>query len=269
MHVYIPTLGRLDNQRTLKELPQRWLKKTKLVVAKHEAKAHKKEYGERRVMVAPVEGISATRQWIIENALSRYVMFLSDDLLFNVRYEGIRLRRAKPAEVGEMLDLLMRWLKKEKFAHVGVSPRGGNNHCEADYMEITRMNDAYAYDTEVLLKEGYRFDVVPLMQDFHMTLELLKGGYPNRVTYKYAWGQQGSNAKGGCSLYRTPELLDQTAKKLSTLHAPFVTVRAKKSKSSWKGMREVGGMTIRTDVVINWKQAYRPKKAKGKRKVFR
>jgi hypothetical protein len=59
---------------------------------------------------------------------------------------------------------------------------------------------------------------------------------------------EGSSADGGCSTYRTPELQAQAARLLAELHAPYVKVVEKETKTAW------GGGT-RTDVMIQWKRA--------------
>ena len=112
----------------------------------------------------------------------------------------------------------------------------------------------------ILLKsKGARFDRVRLRQDFDVILYMLERGYPNRVIFKYAFGQT-SGSKGGCSAYRTPELMEKEAYKLKKLHGPkVVSVVTKTTKGGWDGMEDVNGMKQRKDVIIQWKRAFKPK----------
>jgi hypothetical protein len=111
----------------------------------------------------------------------------------------------------------------------------------------------YAYDTQILRELKIELGRLPVMEDFDLTLQLLRRGRLNRVSHRYCWNQRGSGNVGGCSDYRTAEMQATAARRLAELHAPFVMLKAKKSKDtseSWKGMKE------RTDVNIQWREAY-------------
>ena len=252
--IYIPTRGRLIKQKTLKNIPKNIIPYTKLVVGKEEADSHIKLYGKDRVMISPLKGISKIRQWIMENSYSKYSLFLDDDMNFNIR-KNKKLIKCNENEINDMFLLLHNWLKKD-FIHVGISARQ-HNFCEKnDFAETTRMNNAYAYNVEKFLKSKIRFDRLQVMEDFDVTLSLLELGYNNRVTYKYAWGQGASGAKGGCSIYRTKEIQSNAAYELKKLHPNFVKIKIKNSKSIWNGINN----NQRIDVNISWKKAYSEKK---------
>jgi len=100
--------------------------------------------------------------------------------------------------------------------------------------------------------DGIRFDILPLMEDFHFTLSLFERGIPNLLTLDYVWNQPGSNTKGGCSNYRTLELQAKASRMLHKRHPDVVKVVEKQiiSVTDWDGMK------VRTDVIIQWRQAY-------------
>ncbi len=258
MHIYIPSLSRADRQFTVGNLPKSWRRRTHIVVTENEYDEYQELHGDM-VISTPVTGIAETRQWILENAESRYVLFLDDDMSFSYRYSGTKMKKSSPKEVKKMLSLLEEWLS-EGFVHVGISARGGNNRVEAEYTEITRMNNSYAYNVEKYLKTGIRFDRLKVMEDFDVTLSLLEKGFPNRVTYQYAWGQRKSGDAGGCSLYRTAEVQKKAAHALSKLHPGLVKVIQKECKKVWTGIDS----KYRTDVIISWKKAYKPKRQKNR-----
>lgn len=255
MYIYIPSLSRVGRVSTLSSIPENWLDKARIVVSKNEANLYRDFYGKAFILVAPVFGIAETRQWIIENSLDKHALFIDDDMSFSVRCgEGIKLRSASKADVGSMFLLLESWLNSG-YIHAGISQRAGNNHVPDEFEIVTRMNNIYAYDVKAFLNSGVRFDSIKVMEDFHVTLSLLKLGFPNIVSYKYAWGQRGSGAPGGCSVYRTSSVQRDAAYQLLQFHSDCVRLVAKRSKRSWTGIDN----NYRVDVVIEWKKAYRPK----------
>lgn len=202
------------------------------------------------------DGISKTREWILNELAfqrnERYVLMLDDDMDFCYRPDINMddLETIKDLSLFEaLLDLLEEWLK-EGFVHVGIAARQGSNHVFELYRDVTRMMNAYAYDTQMLRELGVQMGRVPVMEDFDLTLQLLRKGYPNRVTYQYVWNQRGSGAIGGCSSYRTPEMQTEAAQKLKALHPAFVSVVTKSTGTVWKDMEE------RSDVIVQWQKAY-------------
>jgi hypothetical protein len=193
---------------------------------------------------------------------------LDDDMDFCYRpvVSEPKLSMIDSAErMSTMIDTLRGWLEGG-FVHVGLSARQGNNRPYYDdegtyglhpYRDATRMMNAYAYDTAEVNKLIRRGKVelgrIPVMEDFDLTLQLLRLGMPNRVSFEYCWNQRGSGRRGGCEVYRTSEMQAAAARRLAELHPNFVKVTTKVSKSSsesWKGMKE------RVDVVVHWRKAF-------------
>jgi hypothetical protein len=143
---------------------------------------------------------------------------------------------------------------KQGYVHVGLSERATNYTVTKPYSEIGKMYNVCAYNAEKLLEENIRFDRMLVMEDYDVTLSLLKRGHPNIILFNYAFEQRKAGDVGGCSTYRTWELQRSAAFQLSAQHPGCVKVTVKKSKEKWEG---VG--TNRVDVNVNWKKAYRPK----------
>jgi hypothetical protein len=150
-----------------------------------------------------------------------------------------------------MFSLLEQWLE-EGFVHIGLAARQGSNHFlgPETYRDVTRMMNAYCYDTHALKELNVELGRIPVMEDFDLTLQLLRKGYPNRVSYQYVWNQRGSGAEGGCSSYRTAEMQMMAAQQLQKYHPAYVTLITKTTGSVWKGMEE------REDVTIQWLKAW-------------
>jgi hypothetical protein len=204
------------------------------------------------------DGISHTRKWILtELAAQRneqFIFMIDDDMDFCYRPEmsDPALETIKDLERFEaMFTLLEQWLE-EGVIHIGLAARQGSNHFlgPETYREATRMMNAYAYDTHALKELNVELGRIPVMEDFDLTLQLLRKGYPNRVSFQYVWNQRGSGAEGGCSSYRTAGLQAKSAELLQKYHPEFVTLVTKSTGTVWKDMEE------RSDVNIQWQRAF-------------
>ena len=254
--IYIPSRGRskVINKGIVTQLPDTF--PIYLVVPSEELE----EYGEVapdyiKVISCKVEGIAATRQWIMENAEESFIMYMSDDVEISHRNHEGKLRPSSVEDVSSMLNQFVELLHVHGYTHVGVSQRAFNHSTTEPYIEIGRMNDVYAYRRKDVLASGARFDNLEVMEDFDVTLTLLEMGFPNIVFYNYAWSQRKSGESGGCSSYRTWKMQRKAAFKLAERHPGCVRIVTKKSKEAWEN---VGAH--RVDVNINWKKAYRPKR---------
>lgn len=261
--IVIPSSGRAGKQQTLSYLRIAGALGRTLVAVPEDQVARYKGAGVGGVVGVPLEynGISRTREWILTTLAKdqgvSWVLMVDDDMDFYHRPDPDKwhLKYARDREtMCALLGKLDEWLG-EGIVHVGLSARQGNNRHMDSWIDCTRMMNTYAYNTEVLgglVQEGsVKLGRVPVMEDFDLTLQLLRLGYPNRVSYQYAWGQKASGAEGGCSTYRTAEVQAAAAHKLAELHPGLVKVTEKSSKSAWKG-----GMETRTDVVVRWQKAY-------------
>lgn len=246
--VFVPTRGRTAFEPiTLMEVTRKSSYRPVVVCPASEEKHYNRHFD---VLVCPHDGIGPTRQFILENSPTRGVVMLDDDMYFSVRQfasEPIPLLRAN--DLHPMFD----WIKIQLdsgFAHGGISARQGNNHIPREHVDCIRVNNAHFFDRDVYLHEQLQFHSLPVMEDFYITLKLLLRGYPNRVAYHYCWSQRSSGFKGGCSIYRTPELQAQAAETLASYFPDYVRVVEKRSES------QSGAMAVRKDVNISWLKAW-------------
>jgi hypothetical protein len=255
MTIIIHSSGRPDRQLSVEALSEANLAPT-LLVQEKEFPAYDKKWGKKvRIETLPAEIItlSPTRQWIIDNYAGKVIM-MDDDLRFCRRRKDdtTKFEQASGADIYEMFSDI--WAALDTYTHVGVLAREGANRITAPYgVENTRMMRLLAYDTEEVRRIGARFDRLPTKQDFDMTLQLLRAGEKNGVLTQYCHDQPGSNTSGGCSRYRTPEVMESSAKGLAELHPGFVKVVRKATKGAWGGGERV-------DVQIQWKKAYESSK---------
>lgn len=254
MEIVIPTLGRENRQTTFENLPAKWQQQTKLVVQHQENFLHSNY--ERIVLPPEIKDIAATRHYLVHehHFESNYLLMLDDDLVFSARRsdDPTKFRKMEDEDYDKMFGDVRQQLMS--YSHVGVSHREGANRNIEDYLYCTRQMRVLGFDLRTLRKENIGYGRIPVMEDFDTTLRLLRLGYANVLCNRWVHNQGGSNVAGGCSSFRTPEMQEDSAKRLAALHSGLVKTRKVKTKTSWGGEE-------RTDVTIYWKRAFRFDKA--------
>jgi hypothetical protein len=244
MEIYIPTRNRVF-QETFSSLPEAFQKMVVFVVPFDTYDV----IGGRILMTPPgIQGIGPTRQWIIDNATSNKIVMLDDDLVFATRRKDAPTKfiPSTPEDIALLFTDIGNRLNN--YAHVGVATREGGNRDISNGVVNTRLLRILAYRVDMLRAESIRFDRLEFMEDFDVTLQLLRAGYEN---FKINWivhNQRSSNAPGGCSTYRTLEGQSKAARELKRYHPEFVSVVTKTTKTAWNG-------ATRDDVTIQWKKA--------------
>lgn len=201
------------------------------------------------------ENIAQTRHRIGKyceaHGQNKFVM-MDDDIQFLIRKspDVWNLRGTEPHEVDQMLSWVEALL--DDHAHVGVSPREGQNNLGIGGPDLLSLNTrtlrALAYRTKDFLSVEH--ERVTVMEDFDTNLQLLRLGLSNANVAYWAQGQKMTNAPGGCSVYRTHDVHQRSAEKLAELHHPFVTLVEKTNKT------DQSGFGTRKEVRIQWKKAY-------------
>ena len=248
MRIYIPSSGRAKNQTTLEHLPESIQQKVVIVVPPAELEEYKKHNSWVRVEAPDIQaGIGPARQWCCKQEQYK-VLMLDDDLVFATRRKD-DLTKFRNADYAEIVDLFSRVEKNlDSFASVGVSTREGGNRYTHDKDYDTRLLRVLAYRTDILRTHKIRFDDIPVMEDFYVSLSLLTRGYRNVKLNHMVQNQNGSGLVGGCSQYRTMDVQALAAHQLHDKFPEFVSVVQKETKTAWGG-------GVRTDVRIAWKKA--------------
>jgi len=248
----------------LRELPEQWRAHCAVFVPGDEFDKYAfalRNSGIRLLGLPPaVRGIMRTRrfigEWAAEHGHGKFVM-CDDDLRFHQRVGpgDFHLRQMEPRELAVMFD----WLEDvlSEHAQAGVSPREGNNRAGAGRPDgllahNTRLLRVYGYQTAVFLAHC-KPDQVPedfTMDDFHVTLSLLRAGHGNCLSYWWANDQRMSHDVGGASAYRTLASHAASAQLLAKMHPGLVRLVQKQNKSAQRGFG------TRTEVVIAWKKAH-------------
>lgn len=245
MKIYIPTRGRVGKQITLRSLPAKLRERTWLVCPKDELSQHKEYHPNVLAQPSSVKSISEKREWIIKQAHKSgevKLAMIDDDCGFYARGEKGLL---KEYATDKLLIQTFAWVEKQldKFAHVGLSSRMGNNHVEEAIKQTGRMMHFLAYSVDTAVTH-IKFNRVKQREDFDYTLQLLRKGYDNLIKYDVCVAPGSYGAKGGCDAERTVAGSDEEAEKLAALHPGLVKVVQK----DYKG-------TPRKEVVVQWKKA--------------
>lgn len=270
MDIYIPTRGRVNDQKTLRALTPRLRALSCLVVDHNEEEAHLamiertpiyREAGVRvRALPPDTRGISRVRQFIMDSAPRSHLVMLDDDLTLHTKAplapgpdNGEKKRKivaATPADVERMFLWLEHQLA-EGWVHASITPRFLNWNTNDDEKRCTRMMHVLAYNRDRVREADCSFTKGVSeefsMDDFHMTLQLLRAGFPNVVNIRDATNPSASNARGGASEWRTLDSHNKSALKLKELHGDLVRVSA---KQGWQGMDGE-----RLDVTVAWQKA--------------
>lgn len=275
MLIYIPSCARATEANIrmgpLLRLPAEWQERAIYVVPEGQGEAYRTLLAglcpAARVEETPghIAGISPTRHWIAvhaaEQGVSRIVM-MDDDIDFLIRKspEDWRLTAQTLDDTDHMLRTIEQLLSEH--AMVGISSREGNNRAGVGAPLDDNM---VALNTRIMRLWGLRVEDwlamehgrVEVMEDFDVTLQLLRSGRTNANLFYYANGQRQTNMAGGCSTYRSHDVQDRSARRLAELHAPHVRLRQKQNKTD----RE--GLGTRTEVTIMWKNAAAEGQARG------
>jgi hypothetical protein len=256
MLILIPTYGRVDKQVTWDHLCPELRRKTFLVVSEAEANGHRDRFN-RQTIICPVQGkgMAAVRSWIMNWALTNghpKILMMDDDLKLQKRRADMRATGTVTAQ--EQIEMV-RWseLVLEKYTHCAFSRRNEGWADHGEYRLATKGIQVVGYNFTKVAATGCRFNLgVPdwfFMEDYHMTLQLLKKGLPNIVSRVYRINFGNSNAAGGCSSFRTPERMEEASKLLELLHPECVTATQKTTKTSYGG-------GSRWDVRVFWRKAH-------------
>ncbi len=236
--VYIHTRGRAGKVKTLKWLPRKLLGQVWLVVREDEAKEYSAEYPGEKLLVLPkkVNGLSATRQWILEREKDgRYFLMLDDDITsINIKKDINEwgLKGAKPKQVEDMMKLVITLVKD--IPMVGLSKRiHAAPPAGKMYRSNARLSQFFMIDRKKVLDIGARFDRVPLGQDCDMVLQCLKAGLPNRCLVRFSYNERVEDSKGGCSLYRNDKLKIKTWHLMAKLHPGVVHKKMREPKPGY------------------------------------
>lgn len=214
--------------------------------------------------------IADTRQWCDEQ-FGKQIQ-LDDDMTFN-RIDHLYRHPPHPYPwFIETVNIL--WEALDHVGFVGIAPRimsqvhphGGwewNQRCMnvhgvnpsllgMDFGPCPTFKELYnaqrGRDAQGKAIFPIRHDVLPVMEDFYLTLSMARAGLPWARFRSTLWHQNTSNDVGGCQTYRDNEMQGNAAKRLLGLFGGDII------RVVWKET-DTGDGWHRPDVNISWKKA--------------
>lgn len=249
MDLFVVSRSRWKRSDTLERLGNT-ARRVRLVVPEWQQKEYgmlSNKYG-CELLPCPHDGISLTRRFCGENSREWCFAMMDDDLKFYRRVSPSDWHLRYPTDLNDTIETMLRHVRKclAKYVHVSVGAREGNNRLPYEGVECSRPLRFLAYRTDKFLELEH--GRVKIMEDFDVTLQLLRKGYANHVTACWAQGQIQTQMSGGCSDYRTLGMHEEEVKKFASLHPEFVRLRNKENKSG-------GEFGKRLEVTIYWRKA--------------
>ena len=262
--IYIPTLGRHNDQATWDNMPSFVRDITVLVVQPHEEHLH----GDKPILVLPEDnyGITKTRRWIYDHAGDIEYGVFDDDLRWVDRNPGYSIEMTK--EVADeswstkagrgkkpmtdddwrfYLEKTSEWLNGD-FAFAGS--RLGNMppyKWHDGYYDNTSIFCAYFFNGKKLPLSSELDWSLDLAEDAHLVLQLLERGLSNRCWDKFVVLSD-QFQDGGCNTFRTIHDTNRSHEQLIEKHPKYV---------KWSGKTKmIDGIEMKK-VSVRWGQAYK------------
>ena len=235
MRIFIPTIGRVDRQKTARQLDKAGLPYTLVVPLDHIDQYS----GIENILGCPDIGIRATRQFIMDMAGHGKVIQLDDDLTFYRRTDdGKRFYPIESEAVFEMFALINSFLNE--YAHVGLVDK----FMSQSQPRVMRHNGRFTH----LL--GYNMDLfsiipqycVEVCEEHDYNLQLLMAGHPSCILTEYSKVET-PRAPGGCNTWRHEQLEVEACKEMERLFPGIVSADGIKIRVNWKkaGMNATNG----------------------------
>lgn len=236
---YVPTRGRVDEQRTVSAFPASLRSSLTIVCPAEEVNQHERNWPEVRVVAQPstVTTIGHKRAWIYESLAVQddvdMAWQLDDDLKFKVCVETdsgsfnplyTHTLRFK-SSVGREYDLLHHLNGLHEYyinndvevLGLGTSymaPKGG-------YRKDYHLGFAFGFSR--VARSVLQMNRMDVFEDIDYTLQMLRQGIPIVVSYDVVVDQHKANAPGGVSDQRTLEVIERDFARLQALHPQYVT----------------------------------------------
>ena len=248
--IYIPTYGRVGKQKTYDNLPDKWKEKTYLVVSPDEI------HSGYQTISCPIQGkgIAPVRKWIAEHGKEKRYAVLDDDIEFvytrRENEEGPSNKPLTDNQFDDMFNTMNSWID-EGYIHVACDVCWNPPTRNIEYKVNSRITNNIFYDGTRLPIEKIDWTSLDIAEDYYVNLQLLTMGYQNKVSLMYRTNPSATQAKGGCSTFRTLDVHNECMKKLRNKFPNFVELREKTTKNSGEWSDKP-----RLAATISWKRAY-------------
>ena len=215
LHVAIPSMGRAGKMKSSAALPS-----ASVYVPMREVKDYRQAHPTLTIIGVPdlVKGITATRNWILDQCRARWIVFVDDDLAdqgwFNLRHRKGKRRNLTEATWMHEWTRLGTIAEGLGFRMFGVGTDGAlrsvypwrpfifHTYVTASCMGL-QIGTGLRFDEEFKVKEDYELCLRAIKED---------GGILG-ARYVF-WRNSHWKDKGGCAIYRTQEMEEAATQKL-------------------------------------------------------
>lgn len=273
----VTTSGRADvkRQETLKNLPSIITKKVIVTTKPNEVEKLKKVYKQLNIVVKKVIGvehntISDLRQFVM-STFKRNIIFIDDNINFHAREWSTTGKETKGLLKGinskyfndnkknriflEMFTWIVSMLESNEYGVVGISARAGNNTAKKGVDYNSRIFAFWGVNYKLWESIG-KPDMrdTKTKEDFVLQLMFLTNGIATIKNNNFAFDKcGGANSSGGCSSYRSIELMNKEAVMVKQMFPEYIEIVEKPNKR-WNYENDEDG-TFK-DLRIKWKKAY-------------
>ena len=218
--IYIPTLGRHDNQITYNSLPTKWKKIVTMVV--QEKEKHLYKYDCEYYVIGNDVGIAKTRELIYRYAGAQNYIMIDDDLKFirrNQKYYGASPNMEKSKREFLETDFDDMFNEFENKQNDGIVLCGLRNANLPPNKKQYSDNSGGVYSVHSIngklfmeIIDSIDFDTFfscDGMEDLFLNLEILSRGYKIGKFDEFLYSNP-SGEIGGCSTYRTKKNIEDS-----------------------------------------------------------
>lgn len=251
----IPSRGRPRREGTWEQIPPHMrAKNTFIFVRKDEEKAYRAFRPLANLVVIPPTCVDLGRtfQWIIDWSIKRgaiKLMRVDDDLRMFARTNEGKFIPAGEKDMEQMIATIASEL--DSYSLVGIPGRFLANHLPRGTTDNKRPACFFGFDLVDFAESGIKYGDIKVQIDIKVGLMLLLKGYSNIQLTEWAHDQK-FDQPGGCQLYRTAKVLNDSSIQLAKEFPDYVKIFHKQSSSTFKTASENG---IRTEVRVQWAKA--------------
>jgi hypothetical protein len=250
LQVVIPSRSRQHKQITLFNLAKELWPYITIVVPEEQVDDYRAAVP-KEVFVMPCKerGLSLTRKFVLLSKKTGKLITLDDDLTFYKRTDDSKFVRITENTIGltvVMIEAIVEFLNS--YPYVGLVDKFMSHTQPRGFKECSRFNEVYGYNRD-LFPDPWPQIRVPHDEDHDFHLQLLTRGHKTAVITEYSKTNLRVNAPGGCSEWRSKEVMDETYRLMLQYWPGIVSLTNKPSAFSdvrlrynWQGARKMGGI---------------------------
>lgn len=236
-NIYIPTFKRCDNQITYFNLPKKYQEKTIFVIQEQESD-HYFFKDKKTLIVSNNIGIAKTRECICKDAINNsldYFCMLDDDLSFITRDDG-KSKNSEDTDFDNIFTIMQEWLLEDRCIATSLISTRIPPSKDKSFIYNSAIGGIIFYNTNKLKSCFSNIDWLSckILEDLYVQMQLLELGYITKTSLKYCINAGKIQTSGGCSLFRTNDLFNETICFLKKRYARYMRIR--------KGFYKNGGL---------------------------